>query len=100
VVKVKVCECCGHPIPTYHDILGLTRGQQRLFEIVERSGAAGIAYRMVVDRMYVDDPDGGPLTGNTSVNVMRANMNKRLVRKGLVIKSTGGHHAKWKLEKI
>jgi hypothetical protein len=102
VVKTKprICEACGHPMPTYHDIIGLTGMQQRVFEIVEKAGAAGVAFRTVVERAYSIKADGGPLHANTSINVMRSNMNKRLARKGLTIKASGGHYSIWRLEKL
>jgi hypothetical protein len=96
---VKVCECCGHPLPSYHALLGLTRGQQRIFEIVEKAGKAGITADRVRDKLYADDANGGPDSPNV-INVQRTKMNRALQEYDLKIRSTGGHHSIWRLEKL
>jgi hypothetical protein len=96
---VKVCECCGHPLPSYHALLGLTRGQQRIFEIVEKAGRAGITAGRIRDTLYAYHPNGGPESRNV-INVQRTSMNKRLEEYDLKIRSTGGHDAIWRLEKL
>jgi hypothetical protein len=94
-----VCKCCGHPLPESNAALGLTRGQQRLFQFVEKAGRAGITRHDLMDRMYANDPNGGPDSLNV-LNVQKTNMNRRLLKHGLKITTSRGHYSMWRLEKI
>jgi hypothetical protein len=60
--------------------------RQRLVDIV---GARpdGIAIGDLVDRVYADDPDGGPLTAPRSVNVLIHRANAQLAAQGYQIKA-------------
>ncbi len=98
-MKQKICECCGHPLPDRHARLGLTRGQLRIFQIVEKAGTAGITRHDLMDKVYANDINGGPDSQNV-LNVQKTKMNLRLLKHGLRIASTGGHYTLWRLEKI
>jgi hypothetical protein len=99
VVNIKTCECCGHPVPPYNTLKGLTPAQQRILEVVEKAGQAGISRRDIMDVVYRDDPAGGPASPNV-LNVQKTKMQAVLQSYGLKIASEGGHYSLWRLEKI
>jgi hypothetical protein len=47
----------------------------------------GLTINNLVDLVYVDDPDGGPVTAQRSLNVMAHKANKQLRAQGYQIKS-------------
>jgi len=96
---VKVCACCGHPMPEYDALSGLTQAQQRIFNVLEKVGQAGITRNDLFERIYGDDPDGGPDSRNI-LNVQRTKMQRGLAKHGLRIVAQGGHYSLWRLEKI
>ena len=96
---VKVCECCGHPVPEFNTLRGLTPMQQKILDVVERAGAAGISRREIMDIVYRDDENGGPASPNV-MNVQKTKMQAVLQNHGLKITSEGGHYSLWRLEKI
>ena len=96
---MKACECCGHPVVEYDTLRGLTPAQQRIFNIVEKAGQAGITRKQLFDAMYSDDPNGGPDNPNV-LNVQRVKMQYALEKHGLKITTTGGHYATWRIEKL
>lgn len=92
--RVKVCECCGHPMPSdsvYHD---LTSMQGRMFAAIYEAGQAGIRRAELMEILYGDDPNGGPTEENI-INVQRKLMTPALEKHGLKIVSTRGHGALW-----
>jgi hypothetical protein len=97
--EVKVCACCGHPLPVYDTLKGLTPSQQRIFELVEKAGQAGVSRRELMDKIYGGNPNGGPSSPNV-LNVQKTKMQIVLQSRGLKITSEGGHYARWRLEKI
>ena len=96
---VKVCQCCGHPLPTIAVESTLTPLQARLYRAVKRAGRAGIDAQTLMDRVYADDPNGGPESRNI-LHVARKQMAPRLASHGLTIASSRGPGALWTLEKI
>lgn len=100
LVEVPVCECCGHPLPTLEVQLELTRAQRIIFAAVQRAGAAGIPFRALITNLYREHADGGPLTAPNAVQVQRHKMQPKLAEFGLRIVSSGGHDARWRLEKL
>jgi hypothetical protein len=96
---VKVCECCGHPLPEYDTLSGLTELQQRLFTALERSGRVGLTRAEIFQKLYGDDPHGGPDSLNV-VNVHRAKMQYALRKHNIKIVATKGWGTRWRLEKI
>jgi hypothetical protein len=99
VVKetVRVCECCGHPMPTYNTLRGLTPSQQKIFALLEKAGQAGMSRKQLMHGMYGDDPDGGPEFQGV-LNVQRARMKDVLAENGMRIVTMA--HSLWKLEKL
>lgn len=96
---VGICECCGHPIPTFDTLSGLTPMQQRIFEIVRKAGQAGLTRPRIFEKLYSDDIDGGPLHMNV-INVQKTKMKDALATHGLKLTGTGGHNSIWRLEKL
>ena len=85
------CEHCGHPV-TNDDLPGvaLPSIKGRIFRAVSRAGRHGISTSALMDRVYEDDPDGGPL-GTKVIHVHIANLNKVWLRpRGLQIRGSGG----------
>jgi len=68
----------------------LTPREKRIADAVRRSGDGGIFIDDLVDVVYADHPDGGPLTAKTCIYVLIHNANKKLVPKGFVIRSEHG----------
>ena len=101
VARVPCCKKCGFPIvPDEIDIV-LTPLQKRIFHLVKRAGAAGIAGWDLMDMVYMHDINGGPESSNI-IAVVCTQMNKRLLQFGLQVKGRrgpGGYFALQKVEK-
>jgi len=98
-VKVRTCECCGHPVPVYDALSKLTPFQQRIFSALESAGQVGLSRAELFERVYGHDPNGGPDCMN-GLNVQRSKMAKALSKHGMKISSNKGHYARWKLEAL
>lgn len=96
--QIKVCECCGHPLPEMEVLLDLTRMQQKLFVLLQRSGRAGMTAAALRERMYINENDT-PDSLNI-LNVMKMGMQPRLQKHGLKIAVRRRHGALWRLEAI
>lgn len=94
---VKVCQCCGHPVPEFDTLRGLTPGQQKIFDALDNAGQRGLTRRQLFDRLYGDDPNGGPDSIGV-LNVQRAKMRDTLAAHGMQIVTTQNHY--WRMEKI
>ena len=90
MVKVEVCSCCGHPLPASGARASLTPMQRRMFDVVLRSGTAGITAPEIMNRLYEDDPDGGAENQNI-VPVMAKNIRQRIEKFGITLLGTRGH---------
>jgi hypothetical protein len=95
---MKVCECCGHPLPEMEVLLDLTRMQAKLFVLIQRSGQAGITADALKERLYVNEDDT-PDSLNI-LHVMKQGMQPRLQKHGLKIAVRRGPGALWRLESI
>jgi hypothetical protein len=89
----KLCPACGYPralqvSPKTLRLLFLGK-QRRLFEIVEKAGTAGMPSPELFQRVYADEPDGGPESGPLIINVMINKMNNKLAPWGVMIHSVG-----------
>ena len=100
MVKVR-CPCCegsgeieeGAPVP-------LSPMQLCIFDIVRKS-KYGVPGPALVDRVYADWADGGPINAYNSVQVQIRRLNDRLAKAGLRIASeTHGEGGGYKLERI
>lgn len=89
MVKITVCSCCGHPLPASGARVALTAMQQRMFDIVMRSGTAGISGPEIMNRMYEDDPTGGAESRNI-VPVMAQKIRERIESFGITLIGTRG----------
>jgi len=95
---MKVCECCGHPLPEMEVMLDLTRMQQKLFVMLKNAGQAGLLSSAIHERLYVNENDT-PDSVNI-LSVMKQNMQPRLQKHGLKIAVRRGPSALWRLEAI
>lgn len=91
----RECPECGHPIPDDEIAALLTPGQRRVYEIVRMAGAAGISSRDIRDKLYENEPNGGPETNIISVFAHYANV--RLRPHGLKITARRGPWPLWRL---
>lgn len=90
-LRFHVCPNCGFPIVN-EEISWLFRGKQRvIYETVARAGVRGIARADLVETVYGNDSDGGPLSANNSIAVMiNKAINSRLAPHGLKITAGRG----------
>lgn len=94
--KCKVCPHCGLP-SVGDDIAAVLPGKQRmLYEIVRDSGQVGVTVWQAIERLYASDPNGGP-EHKSIISVMTKNINRKIDRFGIAIKSRGGPGAVYKL---
>ena len=97
---VNVCQCCGHPLPDNDVLLELTLMQRRIYLELQRAGKRGLTRSELVDRLYVGDANGGPLTAKNGLSVQRGRMEGILRTHQLKITSTRGADALWRLTVI
>lgn len=96
MVKPRTCECCGRPIPEIEVMAELTRTQGRILLILDKAGTAGIHLAKLTDKLYEDDPDGGPLNAVSCIRTMRSKMEPVLKKFGMKIATQRGGN--WKLD--
>jgi hypothetical protein len=91
----KVCPTCGFPLAD-HELSWLFRGKHReIFEYVAAAGTLGISIHQLVDKVYSDHPDGGPLYARNCVAVMvRQRINPKLEPYGLKITAGRGRDSR------
>jgi hypothetical protein len=95
--RPEICPRCHRPFAPRLVVSGPVR--RRLVEIVANY-PDGIGLRELVDLVY-DDPSGGPLTAQRSLNVIAHHANKQLAKQGYQIKSTWrGRGARYQLVKV
>lgn len=95
------CPCClgsgeieeAAPVP-------LSPMQFRIFDIVRRS-VHGIPGDLLVDRLYADHEDGGPLYARRSMWVQIKLANNRLAKANLrIATTTGGPRSPYSLQRL
>lgn len=75
----KTCECCGQTLPDFYIEIAergrLSKKETALFVAVAGRAGRLVAYGGIIDRLWGDDPDGGPLAplNNISIHVLRIN---------------------------
>jgi hypothetical protein len=80
------CPQCRQPVaPTG---LRLPRIKQRILESVRRR--PGITVQELLDQVWADALDGGPLTGAKCLHVHVAQLNRRLAPHGLTVRALDG----------
>ena len=97
---VKVCECCGQPLPPDEVEVALPYIKRRIYQAVKKSGRRGITIASIMHFVYGDAPNGGPESDNV-LHVHRGKMQPILARFGLRIGTD--HRAvetRWMLEKL
>jgi hypothetical protein len=97
-----ICPCCNGrgeiddqlPVP-------MTRMQQKIYEIVRRH-PRGIASGRVINQVYADRSDGGPLHARESMFVIICRLNRKIRGHNLRIDTgpTGGEEGLLKLRKL
>lgn len=90
---MKCCSTCGQGLPPEVNVGGPVR--QRVFDYIAKH-PEGVTTQQVLDHVYVDDPNGGPDSGNV-VSVHVTNINRRL--SGMKIKARGGPASIYQLVK-
>ena len=96
--RLQVCPTCRRPFPPVLVVTGSVR--QRLVNIIGNR-PDGIPIGELVDQVYADDPDGGPVTAPRSVNVMIHKANAQLRQQGYQIESMWlGRGARYRLARI
>lgn len=97
---VECCEKCGHPLNDFEVQIGLTPRQRDIFRALQKAGRRGLTISQLVEKVYGNDPDGGPLSAANVMHVSNIKMRKKLAKFGFKITSNGGHGAIWRLEKL
>jgi hypothetical protein len=71
-----------------------------MFGILQRAGRAGLPLGELINRLYSDHPDGGPLSALNGVCVQRLHMQPKLAKFGMTITTSRGHGSIWRLETL
>jgi hypothetical protein len=79
---VKLCECCGHPLPPLEVAEYLTKQQTLILIALDKAGKAGLTLPQMVEALHAHDPNGGPDFAEQSLRVQFSKM-------GPVLKSFG-----------
>ena len=96
--RANICPACHRPFAPALIVSGSVR--QRLVDIVSNR-PDGIPIGELVDQVYADCIDGGPVTAPRSVNVMIHKANKQLRPQGYQIESMWrGRGARYRLVRI
>lgn len=99
MAKVARCPQCGQIIPPANPFLaGFHRHPVKaaIYDVIALR-PDGVTRAEVMDHVYRSRQDGGPLCGKTIVSVHIGQMNKKLERLGLCIRSSMGHGAVYRL---
>jgi hypothetical protein len=98
---IRVCECCGQPLPSEIEKLGerlkLSKIERRILSRLQLAGSAGILRAALVDVVYGGRKDGGPLCANNIISVKRVHLNDKLRCVGLRISTDKSWDARWRL---
>lgn len=91
---MKCCPTCEQTLPPPFDAgIKFKPAAQALIDIVWKAGKHGISTDRLFDKLYKNDPDGGPVSGMKTVHTRICYINKRLMPQGYRIQgeNTGGH---------
>lgn len=90
---MKTCPHCGQIIPEKHarnfPVIHLVGNQKKIVDLIFRAGKNGIPSDALFERLYLNDAEGGPLTGRKILAVMVWHLNKKLKPLGYKIGSSG-----------
>ena len=97
-----LCPCCQQPValdPMVEARAALTPLQKAVLDAVLRR--PGLSRSEMADRVYADDPGGGPDGASAVISVHVNQANNRLLRFGLRITCGGkGSRAGYRLERL
>ena len=79
-----ICPTCNRPLADTGIAATLPRIKRRIFEAVANAGEMGINRFEIMDKVYGDDPDGGP-DNDFIIKVHISQINKRIREAGLHI---------------
>ncbi len=100
---MKCCPTCGQTLPP-EKIPGGERLRGKKYKMVHalhKAGANGLPTQVLFDRMYGDDPEGGPETGIKVIAVFAWHVNKILKLEGYRVHGTRGRcEGNYVLEKL
>lgn len=86
------CPCCGAKIkvPTFENLVvraEISEMQARILKPVWRAKGEYIPTERLIDFLYADDPDGGPLNARGSFQIILRQLRAKLAPFGVKIKS-------------
>ena len=88
---MKCCPACGQTLPPgIPKGLVLRAGHQRIYDIVRRAGPYGITSTDLCDKVYADDPNGGPLDARNTLACRIVYLNRKLKPFGQRVTCGGG----------
>jgi hypothetical protein len=93
------CPCCGQPLPTLPDQLRKARHSMlaAVVEAVQIHGGAA-SMEQIVQHVWRDDPDGGPLQPTATVHQAAKRGKDTLAALGWSLRTRRGPGALWVLE--
>jgi hypothetical protein len=99
--RVRTCPCCGHPLPS-DDVVRAIKGRKRrkLYELVRDAGQLGISVRVLMDKLYADDPSGGPHHHSVISVLAQHHINPVIAQFGLKLVCGSGGGRVYRLKEI
>jgi DNA-binding response OmpR family regulator len=99
---VNTCPCCGQPIEaTLENALEAMPPMMRdIVAFLARRRGAVVPSEDIVDYVYRDDPDGGPLWATTTVKVIIHRYRPKLQAFGWTVKGQSGQAGGYSLKVI
>lgn len=98
-----LCPCCSQsvPVPTAHVVAyscGLKPMEARILDAIWSGGGLPVSTEKIFDKMYEDDPDGGPAPARMYATMKESmvGLRKKLAGSGVGI-DTVGYRAGWRL---
>jgi len=89
---VNCCPCCGseliEPLTSTVSLTFAPR-QQKVYDLIRRAGKTGLTPNQLVDRVYGNDPDGGPDDPYRCVMVAISQVNSKIRPLGMEIRRRG-----------
>ena len=90
---MKTCPHCGQTLselPPAFGGLRLTPSQDIILQSLVRAGKNGLPRDAIIDKLYADHPDGGPVTATRVVWVLMCQLRKKLALIGKTIVTEHG----------
>ena len=99
--KTTLCPCCQQPVtldPMAEARAALAPLQRAVLDAVLRR--PGLSRDEIMDRVYSEDPNGGPDCGSSVIGAHLYQANKRLQRFGFRITCGSGRRTGYRLERL